>query len=405
MRLERLVCALVLALCVPRPASAQVTIANLTELLARAREQAPDIVTARLALDEVRARLVGASLRLQDNPELDGALGRRQRNGDGSMDLQLGVSQRFEPRARRSARIAGVNAAIAVGTADLDETVRLVQRGAAFAYYRALHAAERQRLWTGAERLAATVEQAADRRFRAGDIAVLDVNLARASRARASAERETAAASYETAIGELQQLLQVDGPVAVGGTLDSPIQADLATLVQSARERPELRRLDAAIREAEAEVQLGRSLSKPEYGAAAAYEREGGDRVVLGGLTITLPLFAKGQDQLAVGSARAARLRRERELTQRRVEIEVTSKFRAYQRALSALRVLQTDALPGLDENESLTNRSFDVGQIGLPDLLLIRRELLDTRFQYLDALLEAALARIELHASAATLR
>ena len=125
----------------------------------------------------------------------------------------------------------------------------------------------------------------------------------------------------------------------------------------------------------------------------------------LGGLTITLPVFVKGQEQLAVGSARAARLRRERELTRLRVQIEVTSKYRAYQRALSALRVLQTDALPGLDENESLTNRSFDVGQIGLPDLLLIRREILDTRFQYLDALLEAALARIELHASAATLR
>ncbi len=405
MRLEQLVCALVMALCVPQPASAQVTIANLTELLARAREQAPDIVTARLALDEVRARLVGASLRLQDNPELDGALGRRQGNADGSMDLQLSVSQRFEPRARRTARIAGVNAAIAVGTADLDDTVRIVQRDAAFAYYRALHGAERQRLWTDAERLAATVELAADRRFRAGDIAVLDVNLARASRARASAEREAASASHEAAIGDLQQLLQLDGVVAVGGTLDAAIEADFPRLLQLAGERPELRRLDAAIREAEAEMQLGRSLSKPEYGAAAAYEREGGDRVFLGGLTITLPVFAKGQDQLAVGSARATRLRRERELTQRRVQIEVTSKYRVYQRALSALRVLQTDALPGLDENESLANRSFDVGQIGLPDLLLIRREILDTRFQYLDARLEAALARIELHASAAALR
>jgi cobalt-zinc-cadmium efflux system outer membrane protein len=67
--------------------------------------------------------------------------------------------------------------------------------------------------------------------------------------------------------------------------------------------------------------------------------------------------------------------------------------------------VLETDAIPGLDENEQLTTRSFDVGQIGLPDLLLIRREILDTRFQYLDALLEAALARIDLDTSAGVLR
>jgi outer membrane protein TolC len=52
-----------------------------------------------------------------------------------------------------------------------------------------------------------------------------------------------------------------------------------------------------------------------------------------------------------------------------------------------------------------LTTRSFEVGQLGLPELLLIRREILDTRFQYLDALLEAALARIDLDASAGVLR
>ena len=49
--------------------------------------------------------------------------------------------------------------------------------------------------------------------------------------------------------------------------------------------------------------------------------------------------------------------------------------------------------------------RSFDAGQIGLTDLLILRREILETRFQYLDALLEAALARIDLDASAAILR
>jgi hypothetical protein len=67
--------------------------------------------------------------------------------------------------------------------------------------------------------------------------------------------------------------------------------------------------------------------------------------------------------------------------------------------------MLETGAIPGLDENETLTARSFEVGQLGLPELLLIRRELLETRLQYLDALLEAALARIDLEASAALLR
>ena len=87
------------------------------------------------------------------------------------------------------------------------------------------------------------------------------------------------------------------------------------------------------------------------------------------------------------------------------MQTEVRAAFDAYERRRSALRILETDGTPSLDENEQLTTRSFDVGQIGLPDLLLIRREILDTRVQYLDALLEAALARIDLDASAAMLR
>jgi hypothetical protein len=42
---------------------------------------------------------------------------------------------------------------------------------------------------------------------------------------------------------------------------------------------------------------------------------------------------------------------------------------------------------------------------LGLPELLLIRRETLETRVQYLDALLDAALARIDLDANAGVLQ
>jgi cobalt-zinc-cadmium efflux system outer membrane protein len=87
------------------------------------------------------------------------------------------------------------------------------------------------------------------------------------------------------------------------------------------------------------------------------------------------------------------------------VQLEVRAAHDAYSRRLAAVGVLETDAIPGMDENEALTTRSFDVGQLGLPELLLIRREILDTRSAYLDALLEAALARIDLEASAGVLR
>jgi cobalt-zinc-cadmium efflux system outer membrane protein len=378
---------------------------TLAEVLGRAREQAPQIVSARLALEETRGRLLGASLRFQTNPELAAGLGNRQGPGDRFTDFDIGVGQTLEPGSRRSARIEGAHAAIAQSSADIDETTRIVLRSAAAAYYRALHATERIRLLTATQELAARVHSVADRRFKAGDIAILDVNIARASLARVRAEREGAEAAKALALGELKQLLRLDEDIAVDGPLAPGSEAELTVVLQAASQRPELRALEAGVQEAEAEQRLGRTFSKPDYGLDVRYSREEGDQIVFGGVKVTLPVFSKGQELRAIGAARATRLRTELEATRTRVQLEVRSAFEGYRRRLAAVRLLEAEAIPGLDENEALTTRSFDVGQLGLLELLLIRREILDTRSQYLDALLEAALARIDLDASAAVLR
>jgi cobalt-zinc-cadmium efflux system outer membrane protein len=378
---------------------------TLADVLARAREQAPQIVAARLAIDETRARLAGASLRWQQNPELQGALGNRNGPETRYTDFEIGLGQSFEPGSRRSARIDSAHAAIAQSTAGLEDTTRLVLRAAAAAYYRALHAGRRVQLLERAQELAAGVHSVADRRHQAGDIAVLDVNIARAALARARADKEAAEAERSLALGELKTVLGLDEEIAVSGDLAPVSEADLNRALESAASRPELRMLEAAIGEADADLRLGASFAKPEYGVGARYAREEGDQIVLGTMSLSLPVAAKGQELRASATARSARLRAELDAARTRVRLEVRSSFDAYQRRVSALRTLETDAIPGLDENDTLAARSFDAGQIGLTDLLLIRREILETRFQYLDALLEAALARIDLDASAAILR
>jgi cobalt-zinc-cadmium efflux system outer membrane protein len=378
---------------------------SLQEALARAREQSPAIVSARLSQDEARGRLAGASVRLTSNPQIEGAVGNRDGQGIRFTDFELGISQAFEPGARRSARLDGARAAIALSLAQTEEATRLVLREVSLAYYRLAHADARIRLLNSAHDLATRLFSVAERRFQAGDIAVLDVNLSRAALARVSAEREGAEAAKALAAGELRQLLRLEDGVEISDALTRPPSADLSAAVQSASTRPELKALEAGVQEAEAELRVGLTYSKPEYGFGARYSREEGDQIVLGGMTLTLPVFSKGQEQRATGSARATRLRMELEAVRARVQTEVRTAHTVYNRRLAALTLLATDALPGLDENEQLTTRSFEVGQIGLPDLFLIRREILDTRFQYLDALLEAALARVELDAAAGVLR
>lgn len=377
---------------------------TLSEALARARERAPEIVSARLAIEESRARLAGAS-HLQSNPEVDFGAGNRQGSGTRSTDLDIGVGQSFEPGRRRDSRRAMATAGIEQATATVDEVTRRVLLDTATLFLRGLQLTERMRLLDRSSELAANVLDIADRRFRAGDVAILDVNIARAAAARIRAERHGAAAERAAVIGELRELLQLEEEVELQGDLPKTVDVERSVVNDAVTRRPELQAIEAAIREAEAEQQFGRSFTRADYGFGVRYQREEGDNILLGGLTLTLPIFSKGQEPIAAGFARASRLKSELSAIRIRIGIEVQAALSAYQSRVEAVRTLEREALPGLDENDGLAARSFEVGQIGLAELLLIRREIIDTRFQYLDASLEAALARVELDARAGVLR
>ena len=409
MRIDRRVLALCATACLHSAlASAQEAPLTLADVLIRARERAPQVAIARLTLEETRGRLIGATRRFQSNPDVDLGIASRRRNetGEHVADVQVGLAQMFEPGSRRSARLAGARAALDQGTADIEDTTRVVIGAAAEAFYRVLHADERLRLLRAAQDLATSVAGAAERRFAAGDIAVLDVNLARITLARVRADIAGAHANRSLVAGALQQVLGLDQPVVVTGSLSTGLsEPDLNALLASATTRPDVLSLEAGVREAAAEQQLGESMGRPDYGVGARYSREERDQVVMGTFTITLPVFAKGQDLVTTGQARTSRLRTAAEAARRAIRTEVVAAYEAYRRRLAAVRLLEGDALTSVDDSLALAARSYEVGQIGLPDVLLLRRELLDARYQHLDALLEAALARVSLDASAGVLR
>ena len=62
-------------------------------------------------------------------------------------------------------------------------------------------------------------------------------------------------------------------------------------------------------------------------------------------------------------------------------------------------------ALPSVLDNEALAARSYETGEIGLLELLLIRREAFEARASTIERNLEAALAAIDLELAAGVLR
>jgi cobalt-zinc-cadmium efflux system outer membrane protein len=391
-------------LTLPALAGAQ-DVLTLADVLARARADAPAIASARLAIDEARSQILGASVLSPFNPDLGVAVGDRRGGGSQSTDFDVSLSQQFGQPGTHDARLAAARAQVDQRAAGADETARGVLREAARRFYEAVYAQERLALAASSQTVARQIADAADRRFRAGDIAVLELNIANTALARATADRESAAAEMGRALGSLQALIGIEAPIAVRGDLQLTAAPDLSALLRSAEDRPELLGLRAGLREAQADQSLAQTLSRIGYGATGQFTREGADRILSGGVTLTLPLFARGQERRAAATARTARLQFELQAALTRARIEVRALFAVLEHRRGAVVTLERESLPGLAENESLATRSYDAGQLGLPELLVVRREILDTRALYLSLLLEAALARVDLDAAAAVLR
>jgi cobalt-zinc-cadmium efflux system outer membrane protein len=380
---------------------------TLDQAMARARERAPAIVAARSAIDEARGRLIGASVLLRDNPEVEGGAGARLVERGELLEGNFGVRQVFELGGRRGARIASATAAVAHESATSADVTRRVLRDTAIVFWSAVHAAERQRLAEEAAGLGEETLHIAQRRYQAGDIGILDVNVARAALARARSGVQAQMAARDASLGALRLTMGMDAdePLAVRGDLRERPHYTLPALLAHTSERPDLQALAAGARQAEADMHLGRALQWPTVGVGASYERDDGNNVAMGNVTITLPVFERGQGLRAEAAARQRHAQLALEADRRSVSVEVQTTFTVYQRREDAVIELERNALPGLDDNEALARRSYAAGHLSLAELLLIRREILETKSEHLSRLLEAAVAGVELEASAGVLQ
>jgi cobalt-zinc-cadmium efflux system outer membrane protein len=398
------VAAVAVVLGVAQPVAAQAL--TLTDAIARARTRAPDVIAALARVDEARGRRLGVTARLRDNPVLDGDLGPRRGSGQQTWDYAVGVSQLFETGGQRGARITAADADIALTQASAEETARLVTREVALAYTRAAAARDRIRLLTAAEAIAEDLRTATERRYQVGDVAALDVNLTTIAAARARAERVGAESDQSEALRPLRLLLGLDARSDV--TLVDGIErlpAAEPVLMAAIVQAPAIRQLDAELAQARADLDLGRGMSRPDLVPRLSFSRERDERILLGGVSIALPVFDRGVGRTAEADARIRRLTLERAAILRRLEFDVTAGLAAYERRKRAADQLAANALPAAADNESLAGRSLDAGEINLLNFLLVRQDVLSTRLAYVDAQMDAALAAIEIDAAAGVLR
>lgn len=372
---------------------------------ALARERGASIVLARGQIEMARARQAQAGRRFQTDPTLEILGGARHAETD-FFDFEAAVTQDLYAGRQRSARLAGTQAALDRAEAEMAEARRLLLRDVRTTFVQALVAGDRVKYLERSRRAADELLAATERRFEAGEATALDLNRSRVAAAGARAEQSAAEATGNATLAQLKALLGLKPgeTLEIRGSLPPRPPLDLKALLAGLDRRPDLSALAAELREAEAEVRLGLAMARPDVGVRASIAREERADILTASVVVTLPVHQRGQETIAVGQARAAALRQALETARGAADAEVRGHFAALSRQLAAVQELESTALPALDDNESLALKSFDAGEIDLGELLLIRREILETRLAYLDRLLDASLTRFELEAAAGAL-
>jgi cobalt-zinc-cadmium efflux system outer membrane protein len=380
-----------------------ITVQQAVEL---ALERNASILSARADVAAARARLDGASVLLRSNPEIEGSAGPRHTPDGRSTDLGFGISQRIEVFGQRGARIDAAKALASAAEAGLESRQVAIAAEVREAFARRLAAARRLAIANEALALAGDAFRAAEARQRSGAASKIEVNAARSSLGRAIQAQALAVQRDSAAIGNFVTLvgldpetdLKLDGDLAATPSDLPPLES----LVERAlAQRPDVRsaRLEIEAARAEGQAAAREALPSPRLGITYSEEGDGAGRtrITQGVLAFDLPLFNRNQGERGVAAARLLQTERALQALTRAVHSEVGVAGTRVMAASTAVRAYTGGLLAGLEENMELVTEAYRAGKVGYFELLVIRRETLDARIGYVDALEELQAARAQL--------
>jgi cobalt-zinc-cadmium efflux system outer membrane protein len=388
------------------PATAETI--SVEEALRRAEDRNPDLKQLAADLQAARGGLFGARL-VPFNPEVGVRAGPAFTDGQAPLGYELSLSQTVELGGKHGHRVDAAQAR--VSAAELRFEYGLLQLAARVrrAYFLAVVARSRVSATREAEEVAADLKAAADDRARLGAGTQLEQNVASSVLGRARRDRLAAERRYREALTELAT---VTGTAAA--VRPEPADAPLPdfgppTLAEDelvARALARLGDVAAATRErvaAEADAALAGSQAVPDVSLSAVYGRDALDRAntLLFGLAIPIPVLNRNQGGRAVASAALAKAQIAEATARREAERQARAALSSYGLALDAVRGFDRDVVEKLKENLDLARESVRSGKIGLLLFNSVRRDLVDTRLAYLDALSELVEARSALELAA----
>lgn len=376
----------------------------------RIAEQAnPALRTAQSAIHGAQGQLTESRAPLWNDPQasLETTRTRVPTADERYRGWALGLSQTFEiggqqgrRREAAAAELASIEANVVDARAQLRSEVE--QRFVQLLALQLRAAVERETV-----ALAEQADAVMQKRLDAGEVSKLDRNIAAVEAERARNQLTQAEERITEARAELATLLQL--PPAelpeVKGELRREGQYTLEDLLRRAAERQRLVSLTRREEAARRRLELERASKYPDVTLGVSTGRDGPPemRENIVGFTVSVPLPFFRRNDAGIGRAMT-------ELTQAQIERQAAERDTPATVRAQWLRMSQLEARAKrltdsvsktLEENQRLSRRAFQEGEIGTSELVLVNRQMAELRRDVLEAELELRLARVALERAA----
>lgn len=398
------VLSVLLVLCSVSQVVAQPRIVTVDEAIRLAQDNNPELQQATADISSARARLDGASLLLQSNPTLAAEAGPRDDPSvKRGVEYSFQLLQQVEVAGQRGVRMEAATAALDATDARLralrvDLTARVRE-----SFGRVVAAQQWLALSTEALAVAQQGLDAVDARFRAGAIPSLELNTARGELGRAIREKADAERRRAEALAGFRLLVGLDPSESIDAQGESKPDEALPdgdeVVAQALANRAELEeaRRDLASAEAEAKLAARAWIPSPRLGTTYRYEGDTNTTIVLGVVQVDLPVFNRNVAARGTTDARVDQLRVAIAATERRVKQEALTALERVRTARAAAKGYAGDVVKGMQQNIVLVTESYRAGKIDFLQLVVIRRQAIDTQREYIDVLEELNAAEAQL--------
>ena len=401
------------ALALPLASAQAATALTLEEAWRLAEAANPTLRSTQARLSAAEGELVDARSFLWNNPELSVERLRRSVPQPGlatekQRDWSAGLAQTFEVAGQPGYRREAATQELAGLQATLQETRRQVRAEIEQRFVRVL--ALQMRIATEAEALKLVEDAAAAvrKRVAAGEDSRLDGNLAivEAERGRnqlAALHEQLTEARVE--LGSALQLVPDHLPEVAGNLMPATPRYSLEELLATAGQRPQLRAL--ALREAAAAKRLGleRAAVYPDITVGVNVGREGPgearEKLVGVSLSLPLPLFRRNAAGIGRATTELTQAQIERQAADRDIPAQVRALWRNVESLHARVKRLEDQVLVSLDQNQRLSVTAYRAGEIGLLQLIVVNRQVLDGRRDLIEARSNLRLRTIALEAAA----